>query len=112
MSDEPNGHPPGQNNLNAGIERYVPLENDPSAAAQGSIETEQKDIDPKVQEELDTASKNIVQPGSVEDNTDSEKEEDDTGPTPDPAVKHEKPNKEDPNETKPVRPGSITPPKK
>lgn len=30
MSDFPNGMPPGQNNIDAGAEPYVPPENDPS----------------------------------------------------------------------------------
>ena len=44
MSDMPNGNPPGQNNLDAGVERYVDVKNDPSA---GTPKT-----DPKEQETM------------------------------------------------------------
>jgi hypothetical protein len=40
MSDLPNGNPPGQNNIDATTEPYVPAENDPSAGAQKPHEEE------------------------------------------------------------------------
>jgi hypothetical protein len=75
MSDFPNGRPPGQNNLDAGVERYVPVENDPSAGAQKPDADRPKEdgivakepLDPKVQAELDQAAKNVVQPSTAEE---------------------------------------------
>lgn len=73
MSDFPNGRPPGQNNLDAGVEPYVKPENDPSAGAQKPDEDrpdtdgiEARDpVDPDVQAELDDAAKNFVDPSSA-----------------------------------------------
>lgn len=85
MSDFPNGTPPGQNNLDAGVERYVPLENDTSAATQRNID-EQKEPDPEVEEELATASKNFVQPSAAEEKEEPQEEAPKTGTrTPAPA---------------------------
>lgn len=75
MSDFPNGRPPGQNNLDAGVEQYVKSENDPSAGAQkpdedrskeDGIEVRKDEADPKVQAELDSAAKNPVAPSTAE----------------------------------------------
>lgn len=89
MSDLPNGTPPGQNNLDATAERYVPLANDPSATAQKPDELRAKEdgievrdeTDPKVQQELDQASKTVVGPSTAE-----EQEEEQPKPAPKPAV--------------------------
>lgn len=76
MSDFPNGRPPGQNNLDATTERYVDPANDPSATApkpdadrpkEDGIEA-REDAPHEVQQELNEATKNVVQPASVEDN--------------------------------------------
>jgi hypothetical protein len=76
MSDFPNGHPPGQNNLNAGTEQYVPKENDPSAGAQkpdadrakeDGIVANDEPVDKEVEEELREASKNVVQPSTADE---------------------------------------------
>lgn len=75
MSDLPNGNPPGQNNLNAQTERYVPLANDASAGAQKPDELrppedgiEPRDTpDPEVLKELREASKNFVEPSTAEE---------------------------------------------
>lgn len=74
MSDFPNGRPPGQNNLDATQEAYVDAKNDPSANAvkpdheqteESGIEA-QDDTDPKVQQELDAAAKNTVDPSAAD----------------------------------------------
>lgn len=76
MSDLPNGQPPGQNNLHAGVEPYVPKENDPSAGAQKPDEDRPKEdgitvredkTDDKTKQELVEASKNFVQPSTAEE---------------------------------------------
>lgn len=89
MSDEPNGTPPGQNNLHAGVERYVDPKNDPSAAAQKPDEERPKEDNlpetadepsPEVQQELADASKNLVEPASVEENQEKEEESEEPPP--------------------------------
>lgn len=75
MSDFPNGRPPGQNNLDATTERYVPVHNDPSAGAQKPDETRapedgiepREPLEPEVVQELAAASKNIVEPSTAEE---------------------------------------------
>lgn len=100
MSDYPNGNPPGQNNLHAGVEPYVKPENDPSAGAQKSDDQRAKEdgvevreeTDPQVQQELAEASKNTVQPASVEDNKKMEEEQEEAEqpqPQPKPAPQSE-----------------------
>jgi len=74
MSDYPNGRPPGQNNLDAGSPQYVAPENDPSAGAQKPDEVRPKEDgvevreepDPAVQQELNEASRNVVEPSTAE----------------------------------------------
>jgi len=82
MSDYPNGTPPGQNNIDATTEPYVPKENDPSASAQkpdtdrpqeDNIEAREEPAK-EVQQELAQAAGNIVEPGSVEDKQQSQGE--------------------------------------
>lgn len=82
MSDFPNGRPPGQNNIDATTPAYVDPKNDPSANAvkddseqpkESGIEVREP-VKPEVQEELDKAAKNIVEPGSAEDNQKKEQE--------------------------------------
>lgn len=76
MSDFPNGRPPGQNNLDATVERYVPMENDPSAMAQkpdearpkeDGIEVRKDETDDEEKAELREAARNIVEPSSAEE---------------------------------------------
>lgn len=104
MSDFPNGRPPGQNNIDATTERYVDADKDPSANAVKPDHEQSEDsgieardpIDPKVQQELDQAAKNIVEPSSAEQ--DEEKPQARTaGPA----------SKVDTNETKDTKPGAA-----
>lgn len=82
MSDFPNGQPPGQNNLDAGAEQYVPKSNDPSAGAQKPDELRPKedgievkdDTDPDVAKELKDASKTAARDGSVEEHEEEDNE--------------------------------------
>lgn len=116
MSDLPNGTPPGQNNLDAGVEPYVPLANDPSAGAQKPDELRQKedgiepkdDTDPEVQKELDEAAKTPARTGSVEEH----EEEDEEGQVV--ASRQQPPPQQSPkmapkdsNETKDTKPGAA-----
>ena len=72
MSDFPNGRPPGQNNLDATVERYVDPKNDPSATAQKDDHewTKESGIVPNQQgpnqEALNESGKNLVEPSSAE----------------------------------------------
>lgn len=110
MSDLPNGRPPGQNNLHAGTEPYVPKENDPSAGAQkpdedrpkeDGIEVRNDETDEETKQELLEASKNIVQPSTAEEPEEPEHK---------PQVRTQS-QRVDPNETKPTTPGSVNPKK-
>lgn len=120
MSDFPNGRPPGQNNIDAGAEQYVPAENDPSATAQkpdedrsedDGIEPVEDDTDDETKQELREAGRNIVQPGSVEDNK-RRREEEGEEPESQPRVQNVAPEPvksppADSNETKNTRPGAA-----
>jgi hypothetical protein len=62
VSDFPNGRPPGQNNLDASVESYVPKENDPSAGAHKPDEDRQEEdgiepVEPEPKQEVRTQSK-------------------------------------------------------
>lgn len=104
MSDFQNGRPPGQNNIDATTERYVDPDKDPSANAVKPDEEQPEEsgieardpTDPKVQQELDQAAKNIVEPSSAE----QEEEK--------PQARAQAPaTKADPNETKDTKPGAA-----
>lgn len=107
MSDFPNGRPPGQNNIDATTERYVDADKDPSANAVKPDHEQSEDsgieardpIDPKVQQELDQAAKNMVEPSSAEQDEDEQ---------PKPQARPQAPaTKADPNETKDTKPGAA-----
>lgn len=90
MSDFPNGRPPGQNNLDAGTEQYVPKEHDPSAGAQkpdedrpeeDGIEVREDDTDDETKQELRDAARNVVEPSTAEPPKQQPKREADTSKT-------------------------------